>query len=67
MSYCEFGEIFRTLLVQNIWGNFLAPSENSKMFWDFLAINSFHPSVEFHIETSHLIYTANEMIGFQLK
>ena len=30
-------------------------------------INPFKPSVAFHIETSHLICTANQMIGFSAK
>ena len=29
--------------------------------------NPFHPSVAFHIETSHLICTANQMTGFYIK
>ena len=29
--------------------------------------NSFQPSVAFHIENSHLIWTANQMTGFYMK
>ena len=29
--------------------------------------NLSQPSVAFHIETSHLIYTANQMTGFYMK
>ena len=30
-------------------------------------INSFQPSVEFHIETTHLIFEANKMTVFCMK
>ena len=30
-------------------------------------VNSFQLSVAFHIATSHLIYTANQMTGFYMK
>ena len=30
-------------------------------------VNSFQPSAAFHIDTSDLIYTANQMIGFYIK
>ena len=33
-------------------------------FWLF--VNPFQPSVRFHIETSHLICTANQMTGFYI-
>ena len=29
--------------------------------------NLFQPSVSFHIETNHLVYNANQMIGFYMK
>ena len=31
------------------------------------SINPFQPSVAFHVETSYLIYSANQMIGFYMK
>ena len=31
------------------------------------SINSFQPSVKFHIETSHLICSANQITGFYMK
>ena len=30
-------------------------------------MNPFHPSVAFHVETNHLICTANQMTGFSMK
>ena len=30
-------------------------------------VNSFQPSAAFHIDTSDLIYTANQMSGFYIK
>ena len=32
-----------------------------------LDLNTFHPSVVFHLETSHSICTANQMTGFYMK
>lgn len=30
-------------------------------------LNSFHPSTQFHLETSHLICDATQMVGFYMK
>ena len=41
-----------------------------KMFYDILTrkyFNPSQPSVAFHIEASHLSYTANEMTSFYMK
>ena len=38
------------------------------MMLDFTAlVNPFQPSVAFHIEASHLICSANQIIGFYMK
>ena len=37
------------------------------MLFLFSAINPFQPSVAFHIETSHLISSANQITGFSMK
>ena len=34
---------------------------------NFYVYNPYHPSVAFHIETSHLICSVNQMTGFYMK
>ena len=39
----------------------------SEKYYTLLYLDSFQPSVTFHIEASHLICIANQMAGFYVK
>ena len=41
--------------------------ENVFNSWEEMRLYSFQPSLAFYIETSHLIYTANQMTSFYMK
>ena len=41
-------------------------AQNTEIKWN-CCLNPFQPSVEFHIEISHLICTANQITGFYMK
>ena len=47
--------------------NWLATTRLVTLIHDLKPVNPFHPSLVFHIETSHLIYTANQTAGFYIK
>ena len=44
-----------------------SPDQRTGLFMIGTSVNLFQSSVVFYIETSHLIYTTNQMTGFYLK
>ena len=49
-------------------GGFCFANNTKLHYWNNIKfIYQFHPSVEFHIETNHLIRSANQMTGFYIE